>query len=53
MTKSQQHQIEDAIVVCIEDENMTKEEMLKYITETYDASPIFVLNAYNEMYGDE
>ena len=53
MTKSQQHQIEDAIVICIEDHKMSKEEMLKYIIETYQVSKVFVLNAYEEMYGEE
>lgn len=53
MTRSQSQLVEDAIVVAIEDEGMSKEEMLKYITETYKVSPTFVLNAYAEMYEDD
>lgn len=53
MTKTQANQVEDAIVSCIEDEGMTKEQMLKYITETYKVSPTFVMNAYTEMYEEE
>lgn len=50
MTKSQAQQVEDSIVTCIEDDDMTKEEMLKFIVETHKVSPAFVLNAYVEMY---
>jgi hypothetical protein len=53
MTKTQAQQVEDAIVICIEDHNMNQEQMLKYITDTYKVSPVFVLNAYKEMYEDE
>lgn len=53
MTKTQQQQIEDAIVIAIEDDRMTKEEMMRYITETYKVSPVFVLNAYQEMYEED
>lgn len=53
MTKSLSNQIEDAIVTCIEDENMSKEEMLLCVTETYKVSKAFVLNAYQEMYEEE
>lgn len=53
MTKTQQQQIEDAIVIAVEDDGMSKEEVLKYITKMYTVSPAFVLNAYREMYEEE
>ena len=52
MTKELYFEIEDAIVDCIEEESMAKEQMIKYITETYNVSSEFVRRCYEEMYGN-
>lgn len=52
MTKEEMKHVEDAIVSAIEDQDMTKEEMLQYVTSQYKASPIMVMKMYEEMYSD-
>lgn len=52
MTKEEHARIEDEIVNCIDEKGMTKEEMLQYVLTHYKASPILILNIYDEMYGD-